>query len=59
MATYTKEKDVESTQEDDSQAREALREVFGNTARWSADFKGFTADVTVNISGSENRGRSQ
>ena len=56
MATYTKEKDVETTQEDDSQAREALREVFGNTARWSADFKGFTADVTVNISGSEESG---
>ena len=45
MATYTKEQDVETTQEDDPQAREILREVFGNTARWNADFKGFTADI--------------
>ena len=56
MATYTKEADVETTQEDDPKAREALREVFGNTARWSSDFKGFTADVVVNINGSEESG---
>ena len=56
MATYTKEEDVATTQEDDPKAREALREVFGNTARWSSDFNGFTADVTVNINGSEESG---
>ncbi len=56
MATYTKDKDVETTSEDDSQAREALREVFGNTARWDAGFKGFTADVVVNINGKEEAG---
>ena len=38
MATYTKEKDVKSTLEEDPQAREAMKEVFGNTARWPAGF---------------------
>jgi hypothetical protein len=56
MATYIKEQDVETTQEDDPKAREALREVFGNTARWDAEFKGFTADITVNINGKEETG---
>ena len=57
MTTYTKEEDVTPTQEEDPQAREALREVFGNTARWSSAFNGFSADVTVNINGSEELGR--
>ena len=56
MATYEKEEDVVTEQKDDPKAREALREVFGNTARWSSDFKGFTADVTVNINGNEESG---
>ena len=56
MATYTKEQDVTTTQEDDPKARETLREVFGNTARWDAGFKGFTADITVNINGKEESG---
>ncbi len=56
MATYTKEEDVATTQEDDPKAREALKEVFGNTARWDADFKGFTADINVNINGKEETG---
>ncbi|QPJ66515.1 MAG: DUF3386 family protein [Candidatus Nitrohelix vancouverensis] len=53
MATYAKEKDVETAVEEDPKAREALREVFGNTARWDAEFKGFTANVVVNINGVE------
>jgi len=56
MATYTKEKDVETTQEDDPRTREALREVFSNTARWPAGFKGFSADLTVNVDGKEEQG---
>ena len=56
MATYTKAEDVATTQEDDPKAREALREVFGNTARWNTDFKGFTADINVNINGNEESG---
>ena len=53
MATYTKEEDVATIQEDDPKAREALREVFCNTARWSSDFNGSLADVIVNINRSE------
>ena len=56
MATYTKEKDVAATQEDNADARAALKEVFGNTARWPAGFSGFTADVVVNINGKEEKG---
>lgn len=41
---------------DDPQARAMLREAFEKTARWQADFKGFTADLTVNIGGKESRG---
>ena len=56
MATYTKEKDVATTQEDDAEARAAMEEVFGNTARWPAGFSGFSADVVVNINGKEEKG---
>ncbi|WP_455244024.1 DUF3386 family protein [Petrachloros mirabilis] len=41
---------------DDPKAREALRQAFDNTARWQKDFKGFTADLTVNINGAETSG---
>ncbi len=56
MATYTKEKDVESTLEDDPKAREALEAVFQNTARWDSNFNGFSADISVNINGKEEKG---
>ena len=56
MATYTKDKDVETTLEDDSEAREAMQEVFSNTARWPVGFGGFTADVIANINGEEQKG---
>ena len=41
---------------DDPQARELLRKAFDNTARWQKDFKGFTADLTVNVNGKETKG---
>ena len=41
---------------DDPQARELLRRAFENTARWQPDFKGFTADLTVNVNGQETSG---
>jgi hypothetical protein len=41
---------------DDPRAREALRRAFDNTARWQKDFKGFTADLTVNVNGKETSG---
>ena len=56
MATYTKDKDVETNLEDDAEARKAMQEVFSNTARWPAGFGGFTADVTANINGAEQKG---
>ena len=56
MATYVKEKDIETSVEDNAEAREMLREVFKNTARWSSDFKGFAADVIVNLNGKEESG---
>lgn len=56
MATYVKEQDVETKIEDDPKAREVLREVFGNTARWDSDFKGFSAKITVNMNGKAESG---
>ena len=56
MATYTKEKDIETTLEEDSEARKAMQEVFLNTARWPEGFGGFSADVVANINGKEQRG---
>jgi hypothetical protein len=41
---------------DDPQARELLRRAFEKTARWPADFKGFTADLLVNADGKEVKG---
>lgn len=39
------------TVSDDPAARAALRRAFDNTARWQPDFKGFKADLTVNVNG--------
>lgn len=47
---------AQSTVADDPHARELLRRAFERTARWQADFKGFTADLTVNVNGKETRG---
>src|SRR5438876_9152869 len=41
---------------DDPEARELLRQAFERTARWPADFKGFTADLTINVDGKETGG---
>jgi hypothetical protein len=46
----------DTTVTDDPHARELLRRAFENTARWQPDFKGFTADLTVNIDGKETSG---
>jgi hypothetical protein len=43
----------ETTVTDEPHARELLRRAFENTARWQPEFKGFTADLTVNINGKE------
>ena len=41
---------------DDPQARELLRRAFEKTSRWPADFKGFAADLTLNVDGKEVKG---
>ena len=41
---------------DDPQARDLLHRAFEATARWQKDFKGFTADLTVNVNGKETNG---
>ena len=46
----------ETTVADDPHARELLRRAFEHTARWQPDFKGFTADLTVNVNGKETSG---
>jgi hypothetical protein len=45
-----------STVADDPRARDLLRRAFEATARWPKDFQGFTADLTVNVNGSETSG---
>jgi hypothetical protein len=42
---------------DDPQARALLQRAFEKTARWPADFKGFTADLSANADGKETKGR--
>lgn len=47
---------AQSSVADDPNAREVLRQAFEQTARWQKDFKGFTADLTVNINGKTTSG---
>jgi hypothetical protein len=55
MEMYKKEI-CQTDAKDDPEAREILRRAFEKTARWPADFKGFTADLTVNVDGKEEKG---
>ncbi|MFM8552786.1 MAG: DUF3386 family protein [Nitrospiraceae bacterium] len=41
---------------DDPKARTILKGAFEKTSRWQPDFKGFTADLIVNVNGKEVRG---
>ncbi len=55
MEAYTREE--ESTDvKDDPKARELLQAAFAKTARWQADFKGFQADLLINVNGNETKG---
>ena len=56
MEAYRQEPEAAAGVQDDPQARELLKRAFEKTARWQPDFRGFTADVTVNIDGRESRG---
>jgi len=56
METYTRQSAQAVAVQDDPQARELLQRAFNRTSRWSADFLGFTAALTVNDNGVEHRG---
>ncbi|MGC3972780.1 MAG: DUF3386 domain-containing protein [Nitrospira sp.] len=43
--------DTQPTIADDPQARALLQRAFENTARWQPDFRGFSADLSVNTNG--------
>ena len=43
--------DTEPTVADDPQARALLQRAFESTARWQPDFRGFSADLSVNTNG--------
>ena len=55
MEMYKREQN-ETAVQDDPQARARLQQAFEKTARWQTGFKGFTADVTVNMNGKESKG---
>ena len=55
MEMYKKEA-CSTDVKDDPEARELLRRAFERTARWPADFQGFTADLTANVEGKEFKG---
>ncbi len=55
MEMYTRQEQSTNVQ-DDPKARELLQSAFAKTARWQADFKGFRADLRVNVNGKETKG---
>ena len=55
MTMYTREQTTTDVQ-DDPKAREMLEAAFEKTARWQPDFKGFQADLRINVNGKETKG---
>ncbi len=55
MEMYTRKEESTEVQ-DDPKARELLQAAFGKTARWQPDFKGFQADLQINVNGKETKG---
>ncbi len=55
METNTPKADNPDVQ-DDPKARELLQAAFTKTARWQPDFKGFQADLRINVNGKEATG---
>lgn len=51
-----KREETKTEVKDDPRARALLRQAFEKTARWQSDFKGFAADLTVNVNGREVKG---
>jgi Protein of unknown function (DUF3386) len=56
METYTRQTTHAAAVQDDPNARDLLRRAFDRTARWRADFIGFTAALIANDNGIEHRG---
>jgi Protein of unknown function (DUF3386) len=56
METYSRQVAQTVTTQDDPNARELLLRAFERTARWRADFPGFTATLSANDNGVEHRG---
>ncbi len=55
MDTYQREQTATEAK-DNPEARALLRKAFEKTARWQPDFKGFTADLEININGKVSKG---
>jgi Protein of unknown function (DUF3386) len=56
METYNRQAAQAVSVQDDPNARELLHRAFDRTARWRADFVGFTAALIANDNGVEHRG---
>jgi hypothetical protein len=56
METYTRQTSQPIGVQDDPNARELLQRAFDSTARWRADFAGFTAALIGNDDGMAHRG---
>jgi hypothetical protein len=59
METYARQTAQAVAMQDDVNARELLHRAFDRTARWRADFVGFTAALIVNDNGVEHHGTVQ
>lgn len=59
METYTRQVAQVIDVQDDSNARDLLRQAFEKTARWSADFVGFRASLLCNDNGTEHWGAAR
>ncbi len=55
MDTYQREQTATDAK-DNPEARALLRKAFEKTARWQPNFKGFTADLEININGKVSKG---
>ena len=55
MEMYNRE-ETGSEVQNDPKAQELLRGAFERTARWQSDFKGFQADLRLNVNGNEIAG---
>ncbi len=55
MDTYQREQTATEAK-DNPEARALVRKAFEKTARWQPDFKGFTADLEININGKVSKG---